>query len=46
MENEDLEIANPILVYFFLIIIISFSVTVLHAAKRGVRISKYLERNF
>lgn len=44
MENEELEISHPILVYSFLILIITFSVTILHVSKRGIRISKYLKQ--
>jgi hypothetical protein len=43
MENQDSDISHPFLVYTFLVFIVFFSTAILHASKKGIRISKYLK---
>jgi hypothetical protein len=42
--KQDLEISHPLLVYSFLVLFVIFSTSVLHASRKGVKISKYLKR--
>lgn len=41
MKNDD--ISYPYIIYPFLVFIVSISVLILHAAKKGIKISKYLK---
>lgn len=46
MENENLEISYPgkqSFNLYFLVLLVIFSIAILRASKKGVRISKYLK---
>lgn len=43
-SNKNIEIVHPILVYPFLFLLIIFSMIILNASKRGIRITRYLNK--